>query len=92
METAYSGFSLIKEMVEKGNPASVTDAAVGALALRSCIKGAFLNVRINAVSFDDKVFVNEILNKGSEIEAKALYEEDNIMKIVDNEIVKQQSK
>ena len=56
METAFSGFALIKEMVKKGNPNSVTDAGVGALALRSCIKGAFLNVKINCAGLDDKVF------------------------------------
>jgi glutamate formiminotransferase len=92
METAYSGFGLIKEMVENGNPSSVTDAAVGALALRSCIKGAFLNVRINSANFDDKVFVNEILNKGIEIEAKALAEEEVILRSVDQQIQKQHSK
>ena len=58
METAFSGFELIKEMVENGNPNSVTDAGVGALALRSCIKGAFLNVKINASGLKDKDFVN----------------------------------
>jgi glutamate formiminotransferase/formiminotetrahydrofolate cyclodeaminase len=89
METAYSGFSLIKEMIEKGSPASVTDAAVGALALRSCIKGAFLNVKINAVSLDDKTFVNEILKKGSEIESIAETEEKYILETVNIKIAKQ---
>ena len=89
METAYSGFILIRQMVEKGNPASVTDAAVGALALRSSIKGAFLNVRINAAALEDKAFVDEILKKGYDIEARALTEEESILKIVDNVIIKQ---
>jgi len=88
METAYSGFSLIKEMVEKGNPASVTDAAVGALALRSCIKGAFLNVRINAVSLDDKVFAEEIVRKGYNIENKAVNEEEVILKLVEDVMIR----
>ncbi len=52
-------------MVEKGNPTSVTDAGVGALALRTCIKGAFLNVRINASGLDDREFVKDLL-KGPE--------------------------
>jgi glutamate formiminotransferase/formiminotetrahydrofolate cyclodeaminase len=92
METAYSGFSLIREMVEKGNPASVTDAAVGALALRSCIKGAFLNVRINAISLDDKDFVNEILRKGYSIESSAQNEETAVLKMVDDMISEQSDK
>ncbi len=86
METAYSGFPLIREMVEEGNPSSVTDAAVGALALRSCIKGAFLNVKTNVGSLDDKEFVKEILVKCCNIESKAVMEEEAIMQIVDQTI------
>jgi glutamate formiminotransferase/formiminotetrahydrofolate cyclodeaminase len=89
METAFSAFPLISEMVEKGNPSSVTDAGVGALALRSCIRGAFLNVKINAAGLDDKAFVKEIIEKGSEIEAKAVSEEDEILKIVEAAIFNQ---
>ena len=57
METAFRGFELIRYMVENGNPNSVTDAAVGALAIRSCIKGAFLNVKINISGLGDKSYI-----------------------------------
>jgi glutamate formiminotransferase/formiminotetrahydrofolate cyclodeaminase len=67
-------------MVEKGNPNSVTDAAVGALAIRSCVRGAFLNVKINASGLDDREFVNELLRKGQFIESDAIKEEDSILK------------
>ena len=80
MEAAFSGFGLIREMVIKGNPISATDAAVGALAIRSCIRGAFLNVRINAAGLDDKEFVKELLKKGQVIESEALSEEEAILK------------
>jgi glutamate formiminotransferase/formiminotetrahydrofolate cyclodeaminase len=83
METALSAFGLISEMVEKGNPASITDAAVGALALRSCIKGAFLNVRINASGLDDRDFVKNLLDKGWSIEKKAIREEEDILSKVE---------
>ena len=79
METAFPAFSLIMEMVENGNPNSVTDAAVGALAIRSCIRGAFLNVRINASGLDDKEFVRELLDKGKAIESNAAREEEAIL-------------
>ncbi len=91
METAYSAFPLIREMIEKGNPSSVTDAAVGALALRSCIKGAFLNVKTNVGSFDDKNFVKDILEKCCDIEAKAVMEENAIMEIVERALGKKQN-
>ena len=87
METAFPAFSLIGEMVENGNPNSVTDAAVGALALRSCIRGAFLNVRINASGLDDREFVREILEKGQSIESDAAREEESILKKT-NEIIR----
>lgn len=87
METAFPAFSLIREMVEKGNPNSVTDAAVGALAIRACIRGAFLNVRINASGLDDKEFVRELLEKGQSIESEAIREEESILTKTD-EIVR----
>ena len=82
METAFSGFGLIREMVEKGNPNSITDAGVGALALRSCIKGAFLNVKINASGLQDKDFVNSIIARGEDLETKAVAAEEVILKII----------
>ena len=41
METAFSAFGLIKEMVEKGNPNSITDAGVGALLSEHVLKVLF---------------------------------------------------
>lgn len=47
MKTAFSAFDFLEVMIEQGNPNSVSDAAVGAMAVRSCILGAHLNVMIN---------------------------------------------
>ncbi len=82
METAYSGFGLLKEMVEKGNPNSITDAGVGALALRAAVKGAALNVRINAAGLDDKEFASDIVARATIIELKADSAESEIMKLI----------
>ena len=86
METAFSGFELILEMVEKGNPNSITDAGVGALALRSCIKGSFLNVKINASELQDKDFANTIIAKGEDLETKAVAAEEIILNIINANI------
>lgn len=86
METAFSGFELIRQMVEMGNPNSITDAGVGALALRSCIKGAFLNVKINASGLTDKTFAADIISKATIIVLKSVEEETSILKIVDSRI------
>jgi len=88
METAFSAFPLIREMVESGNPNSVTDAGVGALALRACIRGAFLNVKVNTLGLNDKVFSEEIISKSCGIEAKAAMEEDAILKLVERSLKK----
>src|SRR3989441_10111897 len=47
METASKSYQLLAEMAEKGNPASISDVGVGLLALRACVNGAAMNVRIN---------------------------------------------
>jgi len=86
METAFSGFELIREMVEKGNPNSITDAGVGALALLSCVRGAFLNVMINASGLRDKEFVSRIISNGKDIEIKAMAYEKEILEIVINKV------
>ena len=87
MEIAYSGFDLINAMVENGNPNSITDAGVGALAIRSCIRGAFLNVRINASGLRDKVFVADVIKKGADIETRAIAAEDLVLKTITQRIV-----
>jgi len=88
METAYDGFELISEMVEKGNPNSVSDAGVGALALRSCIRGAFLNVKINASGLKDKDFIKYVIARGEDIESRAIAAEEEILKRINAKIVK----
>jgi glutamate formiminotransferase / formiminotetrahydrofolate cyclodeaminase len=88
METAFLGFEIIREMVEHGNPNSITDAGVGALALRSCIRGAFLNVKINASALIDKDFAKTIVDKGHDLESRAVAEEKRILDIIDSVIVR----
>ena len=86
METAYQAFELIEAMVEKGNPNSVTDAGVGALAIRSAVKGAFLNVRINSADLDDKQFVDDIIQKGRHIEQDAERKEQEVLRRLEDKI------
>src|SRR5881392_3050153 len=54
METASKGYALLAEMAEKGNPASISDVGVGLLAVRACIEGAAMNVRINLGGLKDE--------------------------------------
>src|SRR6185437_7941228 len=63
METATRSYELLAEMADTGNPASVSDVGVGALATRACIEGASMNVRINLGQLKDEKFRRELLQK-----------------------------
>ena len=86
MQIACDSMEVIKAMADTGNPNSVSDAGVGALCARSAVMGAFMNVRINAAGYEDKVYVTDILNKGRKIENKTIALEAEILKIVDGKI------
>ena len=86
MQKSLEAFQVCRAMVEWGNPASVTDGGVGALAARSAVMGAHLNVKINASSLKDEAFKNDILAKAAAIEAAAIKEEAEILAIVNQKI------
>jgi len=86
MEVSFKALELIKAMAEIGNPNSVSDAGVGALAIRSCVKGAFLNVKINSGDLEDDTFVQTVSKKALEIERKTEEMEKEILKIVESKI------
>lgn len=86
MKTAYVVFPLLRAMVEKGNPASVTDAGVGTLAARAAVRGAFLNVKINAAGLKDRAAAEALIAEGAEIEANAARDEAEILEQVNAKI------
>jgi glutamate formiminotransferase/formiminotetrahydrofolate cyclodeaminase len=86
MKTALRCFDLLRNMAKEGNPNSVSDAGVGVLCVRAAIRGAMLNVRINAAGLSDKDLAGELIKESLEIESKADNEEVEIMKIVNSKI------
>lgn len=86
MEACYNCMEVAKAMAETGNPNSVSDAGVGALAARSGVMGAYLNVKINAAGLTDKAFAADIVAKGKAIQDKAIALEAEILKIVNEKI------
>ena len=89
VETACEAFPLLKEMAEKGNPASVSDAGVGALAARAAVRGALLNVKINAAGLKDRAAAEALVARGENKAAEAAEAENEILKIVEAIINKQ---
>lgn len=86
MKTCFRAYDLIEAMAKTGNPNSVSDAGVGALAVRSAIKGAWLNVKINASEFEDKSFIDEIFQEAKQILKDSERKEEVILNIVDKKI------
>jgi len=86
MKAAYGSMEVIKAMAETGNPNSASDAGVAALCARSAVLGAFMNVKINASGYKDKVFIDMIITKGNEIEKKAVALEQEIIATVNSKI------
>jgi len=59
-------------MAEHGNPNSLSDVGVGALCIKTAVRGAWLNVLINAQGLSDKTRAENIVS-----EARALLAENH---------------
>ena len=86
MELSLQSMEVMKAMAEIGNPNSVSDAGVGALAARSAVMGAYLNVKINAQGLENKEKVALYISNGEGIVKKAQQTEEEIMGIVNSKI------
>lgn len=86
VKTVARVFPLVKAMAEEGNPNSVSDAGVGALAARSAVMGALLNVKINAGGLKDRAVAEKLVKEAEEIAAMAQAEETEILNIVNSKI------
>ena len=86
MNAAFKTFSLLETVAKTGNPASVSDAGVGALAARAAVLGAFLNVKINAAGLKDRARAEEILKEAQEIADAACAKEKEIIEVVNSVI------
>ena len=86
MKAAYKAFDVVRAMAEEGNPNSVSDAGVGALAARSAVMGACLNVKINAAGLKDRAMAEALVNEAMEIQAAAQKAEAEILAVVESKI------
>lgn len=86
MKVSLESMQMLREMAEKGNPNSVSDAGVGALCARTAVEGAALNVRINCSGFDDKEYVAKSLDQAEEMLQLAKQQEREIMELVEQVI------
>ncbi len=86
VEISFKSMEIMMAMAEVGNPNSVTDAGVGALCARAAVRGALLNVKINAGGLDDTAWANDIISRGNKIQDQAEKLEVEIMKVVESKL------
>lgn len=86
MKASFALFPLLKSMAETGNPNSVSDAGVGALAARSAVLGAYLNVRINAAGLKDRAVADAMLAEAARIAAEAEAAEKETLAVVETKL------
>jgi glutamate formimidoyltransferase len=86
MQAAFGAFELCQAMAEFGNPNSVSDAGVGALAARAAVLGAGLNVKINAASLKDREAADKMIAEAEQLIAEAQKKEAEIIGIVERKI------
>ena len=86
MRTACEVFPLCKVMAAEGNPASVSDAGVGALAARAAVVGAALNVRINAKQLHDRTEAERLVAEAQAMCGQAASQEQEILSLIDEKL------
>ena len=86
MQTALEAMPLALEMARKGNPASASDAGVGVIAALAAVKGAQLNVRINAAGLKDRAMADSLTAEAEKIAKEAAEKEAEILSEVNKNI------
>lgn len=86
MKASFRAFDICKAMAEEGNPASVSDAGVGALAARAAVLGACLNVKINASSLKAREQADALVAEANELARQACECEQTILQIVEGKL------
>jgi len=86
MEAAFKAYQILAEMADKGNPASISDVGVGLLAVRACVDGAAMNVRINLGQLKDEKFNSALVEKVRKISTDSDAQFKKINQVVESKL------
>jgi glutamate formiminotransferase/formiminotetrahydrofolate cyclodeaminase len=86
MQTAYEAFDVLKAMALEGMESSISDVGVGVLCLRTCIHGAWLNVKINARSLTDAAVKDNLLQQGNNLISTTEAKAEELLALVERKI------
>jgi len=73
---------IIENLVNIGNPNSVSDVGVAVLCARSAVIGGYLNVMINIKDYNNEKEKKDIIRKANQLKEKAIEKEAKILKNV----------
>ena len=83
MQLSHDSMEIIEAMAREGNPNSVSDAGVGALAARTAVMGAYLNVKINASGLKDEALKASYLLNAEQLKRQTMIKEQEILAVVE---------
>lgn len=86
MRLSLQSFELLRAMIEKGNPNSVTDAGVGVLCARTAVYGAYMNVKVNISGIKDKSYSDKAMFEAETILQQALALEAELLALVEQRL------
>jgi glutamate formiminotransferase/formiminotetrahydrofolate cyclodeaminase len=86
MKTAYEGFAVLEAMAREGMDSSISDVGVGVLCIRTCIHGAWLNVKINAKSLTDESVKDTLLQQGTDLISMTETKAGELLSVVETKI------
>jgi glutamate formiminotransferase/formiminotetrahydrofolate cyclodeaminase len=86
MQQSMKVFDIAQAMAETGLPASVSDAGVAACCARTAVRGAWLNVKINAGMLRNRALVQSVLDEGARLVQEADRREGEILGLVEGKM------
>jgi glutamate formiminotransferase/formiminotetrahydrofolate cyclodeaminase len=86
MQKSMEAYSILQQMAENGNPASITDVGVGALCVHTCVQGAGLNVRINLSGLADLALRTQLSTQVANLIVQSQDALSKVMEVVESKM------
>ncbi len=86
LEKSLEALKLAKEIAQKGNKNSLSDAGVAGLAAQTAAEGAYYNVKINLPSIQDADFKSKIKRQATSLKKKCLNLGQELRDIIETEL------
>jgi glutamate formiminotransferase/formiminotetrahydrofolate cyclodeaminase len=83
---SIEALGLAREVAEKGNKNSISDAGVAAIMARAAAEGAFYNVKINLPGIADREFVDTLSREAEALRDQAAELESSVKALVEKEL------